>query len=548
MSDSPLRIAYLTYRGKPHVGGQGIYTRHLTKALVDLGHSVEVFGGQPYPVLDERVPLTELPSLDLFNDLYPGRFPAYWEIKTREDLLEIAPVLHRYVLRAAGVQLPGTAGTRPPRRRVRPRARQPVPRLRHPRARTPHPARSPPSTTRSPAIACSRWSGRRTGASGGRSGAGTPSCRCRAGSRRRLPRIVVVSENSIKDIHTDMGVSLDRMRLVPVGVDPELFRPLPEVTRVPGRLITTASADVALKGLAYLLEAMAKLRTERDISLTIIGRPRAGASSDLIDRLGLRRLHRRSSRASPTSASSSCTPRPSWPWCPASTRASACPRSRRCATGTALVATDGGALPEVTGRDGDTVLQCAAGDVDALAAAIRRGLDDAELRARVGAAGRQRVRRAVDAGAGAPSSPSSSTARCWRCPRTSPSCAAGTAGDRAMLTIRFDRLADLGLRPGDLVLDAGAGFGRHAFECARRGADVVALDYAADEVAATRGHVRRRWSTPARSTRPTLVGVLRGDATALPFADGSLRRRHHVRGARAHPGRHRRDRRAGSAC
>ena len=45
--NGPLRIAYLTYRGKPHVGGQGVYTRHLTKALVDLGHSVEVFGGQP---------------------------------------------------------------------------------------------------------------------------------------------------------------------------------------------------------------------------------------------------------------------------------------------------------------------------------------------------------------------------------------------------------------------------------------------------------------------------------------------------------------------
>src|SRR5690606_29645578 len=88
--DAPLSLAYLTYRGKPHVGGQGIYTRHLTKALVDLGHSVEVFGGQPYPVLDERVKLTELPSLDLFNDHYPGRFPAYWELKTRHDLLEVA--------------------------------------------------------------------------------------------------------------------------------------------------------------------------------------------------------------------------------------------------------------------------------------------------------------------------------------------------------------------------------------------------------------------------------------------------------------------------
>ena len=87
--DDPLRIAYLSYRGKPHVGGQGVYTRHLTKALVDLGHHVEVLGGQPYPVLDPRVPLVELRSLDIFNDTYPGRFPAYWEFKDWTDLGEV---------------------------------------------------------------------------------------------------------------------------------------------------------------------------------------------------------------------------------------------------------------------------------------------------------------------------------------------------------------------------------------------------------------------------------------------------------------------------
>jgi len=65
--DGPLRIAYLAYRGKPHCGGQGVYTRHLTKALVDLGHHVEVFAGQPYPILDERVPLVKLPSLDQYR-------------------------------------------------------------------------------------------------------------------------------------------------------------------------------------------------------------------------------------------------------------------------------------------------------------------------------------------------------------------------------------------------------------------------------------------------------------------------------------------------
>ena len=97
--DAPLSLAYLTYRGKPHVGGQGVYTRHLTKALVDLGHSVEVLGGQPYPVLDERIALHQLPSLDLFNDHYPGRFPAYWEIKTTGDFA-----------RGRSVHLTGTFG------------------------------------------------------------------------------------------------------------------------------------------------------------------------------------------------------------------------------------------------------------------------------------------------------------------------------------------------------------------------------------------------------------------------------------------------------
>src|SRR3954462_482470 len=86
--DAPLSIAYLTYRGKPHVGGQGVYTRHLTKALVDSGHHVEAFAGQPYPIVDERIALHQLPSLDLWNAHFPGGFPGYWELKTKADWAE----------------------------------------------------------------------------------------------------------------------------------------------------------------------------------------------------------------------------------------------------------------------------------------------------------------------------------------------------------------------------------------------------------------------------------------------------------------------------
>jgi glycosyltransferase involved in cell wall biosynthesis len=175
-----------------------------------------------------------------------------------------------------------------------------------------------------------------------------------------------------------------------VGVDPELFRPLSDVARTPGRLITTASADVALKGLSYLLEAVAKLRTEREVSLTIIGRPKAGKSADLIESLGLSDVVSFVSgvtdeRIVELYAEAELAVVPSL------YEGFSLPAVEAMATGTCLVATDGGALPEVTGVDGDTVLSCRAGDVGALAATIRRGLDDPALRHRVGLAGRQRV-------------------------------------------------------------------------------------------------------------------------------------------------------------
>ncbi len=87
-----------------------------------------------------------------------------------------------------------------------------------------------------------------------------------------------------------------------------------------------------------------------------------------------------------------------------------------------------------------------------------------------------------------------------------------------MLTVRFDQLR---LMPGERVLDVGAGFGRHVFECARRGADVVALDFAEDEVVETRATLDEMVDT-GEIDADRLKGVLRGDATALPFADDSF--------------------------
>ena len=371
------------------MGGQGVYTRHLTKALVDLGHSVEVFAGQPYPVLDERIEMHKLPSLDIFNDQYPGRLPAYWEIKTWPDVLETARFL-------TGQFSEPLAFSKRALRAIGPRVgdfdlvhdnqclgwdilkiEKKIPTI----VTLHHPITKDRELEMSHAR--SWWKRRSVGRWYSFVG-------MQGKVASRLPRIVVVSENSIADINADMGVPLDNMRLVPVGVDPDLFRPMPHVVREPGRLITTASADVALKGLSYLLEAMAKLRTEREVRLTIIGKPRPGHSMDLIESLGLK-PHIDFVSGVPDERIVELYAEAELAVVPSLYEGFSLPAIEAMATGTCLVATDGGALPEVTGADGDTVLQCPAGDAEALAATIRRGLDDAALRARVGTAGRDRV-------------------------------------------------------------------------------------------------------------------------------------------------------------
>src|ERR1700750_1282856 len=83
-----LRIALLSYRSKPHCGGQGVYVRHLSRELAALGHQVEVFSGQPYPEPEPGPVLREVPSLDLYRDEDPFRTPRLHEYRDWIDVLE----------------------------------------------------------------------------------------------------------------------------------------------------------------------------------------------------------------------------------------------------------------------------------------------------------------------------------------------------------------------------------------------------------------------------------------------------------------------------
>ncbi len=391
-SESPLRIALLTYRGHPWVGGQGIYVRHLARELTALGHSVEVFSGPPYPQLDPGIKLTELPSLDLYRMPDPFRVPKLAEFGSPVDVLEYA------ITATASFAEPLTFSLRAfgaLRRRLddfdlihdNQCLGYGIDWLRRAGMPTLNTIHHPITVDRRLEIAHA------------------PTWRKRLAMRRfyaftrmqnrvarRADRIVTVSSNSFTDIVTDLRVNPDRLHIVTVGVDPNQFRPLADIAQVPGRLMTTASADVAMKGLAYLLEALAKLRTENpSLHLVVIGKPKDGsAASGLIDRLGLadsvefvsgvadERIVELYNEAQLAVV-------------PSLYEGFSLPAIEAMSCGVPLVATTGGALPEVTGTDGETCLAVPPGDSEALAARIGWALAQPDLRKTVGAAGRARV-------------------------------------------------------------------------------------------------------------------------------------------------------------
>jgi glycosyltransferase involved in cell wall biosynthesis len=382
----------LAYRGNPRSGGQGVYVRHLSRELVALGHRVTVFAGRPYPELDDGVLLERLPSLDLYRDAGPFRVPRLREITGPDDAIELATMF-----------LGGFAEPRAFARRARAalRARTGSFDVVHDNqglgtalldlvddgwpvlASVHHPVTIDraldldEATTPKGRRAVSRWYG---------------FARMQARVARRLDRIITVSESSRADIVREMGVDPSRIAVVPVGVA-GVYTPRPATARVAGRVMTTASADVALKGLGHLLEAIAKLRTERhEVHLVVVGTLRPGSFADhTIARLGLERGV--TFLDGPTDeevaawyASASVAVVPSL------YEGFSLPAVEAMATATPLVATTGGALPEVVGSAGETAILVPPADPSALAEAIDTLLGAPEAAAALGRRGEAWVR------------------------------------------------------------------------------------------------------------------------------------------------------------
>lgn len=390
--DEPLRIAWLVYRGNPHCGGQGVYTRYVAREVAALGHRISVLSGQPWPQLDDPSQLVQVPGLDLYRQPDPFRVPHLREFRDSIDAREFA------LMCTAGFPEPWAFSERAYRLLESRRAEFDLVHdnqalgtgvLKMMRSGWPVTATIHHPITVDRELDLAHASGWRRRVSLWR---WYGFLRMQLRVAPRIPRVVTVSESSKRDIAAQMGVPAEHMTVVPIGVDETLFRPLPQIARVPGRLMTTASADVPLKGLSILLDSLAKVRVVRpEAHLVVIGRLKDGSAvPDLIDQLGLEGAVDFVSGVSDERivelyAEAEVAVVPSL------YEGFSLPAAEAMACGVPVVATTGGALPEVVGADGDCARTVEPGDPSALAAMILEVLDDPEQRRRLGDRGRRRV-------------------------------------------------------------------------------------------------------------------------------------------------------------
>ncbi|AOS98375.1 GDP-mannose-dependent alpha-(1-2)-phosphatidylinositol mannosyltransferase [Microbulbifer aggregans] len=387
----PLRICLLGYRSHPYCGGQGVYLHYLSKALVDAGHQVDVISGQPYPKLDPRVQLIKMPGLNLFECENPTRALRWRHLLSWTDFFEwwskltggfaepytfgrrVAKYLrrhgHRYdivhdnqclaygLLDIERQGLPVVATIHHPITRDRQLALDAAPDWRY-------------------RLLVRRWHN---------------FLRMQIRVARRLRNIVTVSEQSRRDIVDQFGVNTDRITLVHNGIDTALFRPRPDIAQRPFRIMTTASADQPLKGLRFLLDAVAQLRESfPQLELLVVGRLQEGGDTEkLLEQLQLRDSVQFVSGIS-NDEMVNYYAEATVVACPSLYEGFGLPAGEAMACGVPVVSSDGGALPEVVGDAGIVV---PAGDSEALAGALRTLLEDKDIRSRLAEQGRARILR-----------------------------------------------------------------------------------------------------------------------------------------------------------
>ena len=352
LNDRPLSILMPSYRSHPFTGGQGIYMRLVTKAMRNLGHKVEVVSGQPYPILDEGVKLTKLPSLDLYS--YDNPLKAF-NLKLFENKIDLYEWISHLT---GGFSEPYTFGERMAKwaklnysnydvvhdnqtlayglLKLKNMGVPVVGTIHHPitmdkKIDIKH------AETLSLKILKWRW---------------YSFLNMQMKVARKLDPIIVVSENTRKDLARDFKIDINKTRKVLHGIDHLTFRPIEKIKRKPNQLITTASADVPLKGLIYLIRAYDLLLKDfPELQLVVIGKLREGPTSKELDKKGIREKVRfvsdlTSEEIAQLYAESTIAVSPSV------YEGFGFPAGEAMSCGIPLVSTNGGSLPEVVGDAG----------------------------------------------------------------------------------------------------------------------------------------------------------------------------------------------------
>jgi len=286
-----LKIGLLSYRSHPYSGGQGIYIKHLSKALSDLGHGVSVLSGPPYPELHDSVQLIQIPSLGMFEtedrmklfslkllfrplDLYEwitvmtGGFPepytygkrVYKYLKNNkkdfdiildnqslcgsllkiQDLLPLAVTIHHPITKDHKLEMQNASNWKE-------------------------------------RLSSMRWHN---------------FLPMQKRVAPKLNKIICVSAPSKEDIVKEFLVEDNKIEVILNGIDINRFVPSPSDSVKANRIITTASADIPLKGLKYLIQALPEiLKSFPKTTLTVIGKaPSNSEVSKLISNLGLKEI------------------------------------------------------------------------------------------------------------------------------------------------------------------------------------------------------------------------------------------------------------------
>jgi glycosyltransferase involved in cell wall biosynthesis len=392
MSSSRLRICFLTYRGNPRCGGQGIYTRHLTRELVALGHDVEVWSGPPYPELDAGVILRRVPSLDLWNEEHFFRTPSLKELRdpiNRNEWLNTITgkfvEMHTFSRRVLRLYQQIPAAERYDIVHDNQCLGDGLAALRSlvPIVATIH---HPVTVDRRLALR------------------NAPGIRARLGALRwfsfipaqkrvaqLLDRILTVSSAAADDIVREFGLCRERIDIVPNGVELEKFQPLPHIERQPDRILSTISADAPLKGFPFLLEALSAVRRQwPTVTLTVVGRDGRRSTRNRIRRLGLEGAVRFTGQVT-TEEMVRLYAESTIAVVPSLYEGFGLPAAEAMACGVPLVSTNAGALPEVVGESGVAGVLVPPGRSDSLARQIGELLDAPERRQQMGIEGRKRV-------------------------------------------------------------------------------------------------------------------------------------------------------------